>query len=261
MKTKLITSLFTLTALLHYSTTQAEEVRYDSFFSGDYAWELGTASGDAGFEPSISQKSDSIINAGLTYAYGNLRFEHAITLQNPTDSLEFYYTVNAHYSGGPYSSIGLGLLAIYGNTNIISGANGCENGEFSAITSTTSSSYYTFRSSGAYDVTKLDYKSAVTLKEVIGDQSASLIRGTISWDGEQFAVTFNANGRTTTPIQVAEKVVITGLGVTLDGSPLGEESLSNIVLIHRTGSIPEPSTGVLTLAGLGIAILRRRRRR
>lgn len=72
MKTKLITSLFTLTALLHYSTTQAEEVRYDSFFSEDYAWELGTMGTSYPGEPTIYREENSITNEGRSFAYGKL---------------------------------------------------------------------------------------------------------------------------------------------------------------------------------------------
>ena len=241
------------------SICHAEEFRYEHFFENPDRWTIGNAAPNVYASPTISSEEDSLKNQGLTFAFGNYEFEKALTLQYPDDSLDFYYSVNVHYYGGPFSSVGLGLLTLYGNTNIISGANGCKNGTFSAGLNTKAPArYYSFRSTVAYDVTLV--KPVVSLAEVIGNQQDSEVHGKIAWDSQQkaFAVVFNINGSTSEPLILGSEVSITGLGISLDGSPSGSESVGNIVLIHHTEA-PEPGTTTLFPMCGTLLCLRRKR--
>lgn len=238
--------------------SNAEEVRYENFFAEPNKWTIGNADPSTYSSPTISSEGNYLKNQGLTFAFGNYEFEQALTLQYPDDSLDFYYAVNVHYSGGPYSSVGLGLLTLYGNTNIISGANGCNNGAFSAAINTDAPArYYSFRTVGAYDVTRI--KPTVSLTDVISNQQDTVIHGKIAWDSqhEAFTAVFCVKDNTTTPIVLGSEVNITGLGISLDGSPSGSESVGNIVLIHHT-DVPEPSIPALFLVATWLITFRRR---
>ncbi len=223
-------------------------------------WKLGFASSSSA-KPIFNATQGSISNQTPSISYGIYNFDTPLVLESEGDCLDFQFTLNIAYTGVPYgSSPGIGILTLYGDTNIHAGLGGIANGQFNATTSTEiGQNAFTFSSSHSSGTTNL--APTLSASNAIPKLQDSTISGHIKWNAEaqSFAVHFSIGEKEYGSLTLPDELRFTGLGFTLCGPGNSTATISNIMLNYSSGLIPEPSTSTLALAGITLLSLHRRR--